>query len=112
MSISKNGLIIECESCQCLRENGDNGFDISVPIIDSQNGLKGIAKIKCEINSESHIVMLSDLHDADAQDIALSTDLEQRINKALNYVADHKVCGNRNICPTEITQIVKKITPQ
>jgi len=110
MSLKKNGLVIECESCRCISEIGDHAFEISVPMMDSHSDLAGVARLQCKISPESHTVLFKDWLDADAQDVPLSAELEQRLSGALNFVAEHKVCGNLKICPTEVNRIVKKIS--
>jgi len=106
MGLKKHGVMVGCEHCKCASTNGYGGFDIIVPVSDSETGITGTAKLHCTVSTECHRVELTEWQDANRHPIQPSDNLQQRVSATLTFVADHRVCGNRNICPSEIIRIV------
>ena len=106
MGLNKHGVIVDCEHCKCAYANGYGSFDIIVPVSDSETGIAGTAKLHCTVSTERHRVKLTEWLDANRHPIQPSDNLQQRVSATLTFVADHRVCGNRNICPSEIIRLV------
>ena len=106
MSLKKHGVIVDCEHCKYASTNGCGGFDIIVPVSDSEARITGTAKLHCTVCTEYHRVELTEWQDANRHPIQPSDNLQQRVSATLNFVADHRVCGNRNICTSEVIRIV------
>ena len=106
MSLKKHGVIVDCEHCKYASTNGCGGFDIIVPVSDSEARITGTAKLHCTVCTEYHRVELTEWQDANRHPIQPSDNLQQRVSATLAFVADHRVCGNRNICPSEVIRIV------
>ena len=106
MSLKKHGVIIDCKHCKCASTNGYGGFDIIVPISDGETGIVGTAKLHCTVTSERHQVEMTEWQDANRHPIQPSDNLQQRVSATLTFLADHRVCGNHNICPSEVIRIV------
>jgi hypothetical protein len=108
MSLVKNGLVIDCEQCVCRSEDGRGGFGIDVPIIDRATGVAGIARIRCVVSSEGHTVELASWAPGEKQppEDVVST-IRARADQTLDYVAQKRICGNRDICPSEVVRIVE-----
>ena len=106
MSLKKHGVIVDCKHCKYASTNGYGGFDITVPVSDGETGITGTAKLRCTVSNERHQVEMTDWQDVNCQPIQPSDNLQQRISETLTFVADHRICGNRNICPSEVIRIV------
>ena len=109
MSLKKHGVIVDCEHCKYASTN-DCGFNIIVPVCDSEAGITGTAKLHCTVSAECHRVELTEWQEANRFSIQSSENLKQRIAVMLDFVADHRICGNRNICPSEVIRIVDEHT--
>ena len=107
MSLTKSGVSIECEQCHCLSSDDKGGFDIIVPVQDSKTGLSGISKLHCQVSSQEHKVEIIELRDTNSQLIVPSEDVKNRLNKALEFIAEHQVCGNQKICPADVVRVVE-----
>ena len=107
MSLTKNGLVIDCEHCVCRSEDGRGGFGIDVPISDRDSGVTGIARIRCVVSSGHHTVELhSWAPGAEQTPEDVVSAIRARADRALEYVAQKRICGNRDICPSEVVRIV------
>ena len=110
MRLNKHGITVDCKNCVCTSSNNRGAFEVTVPIIDSETGISSPAKLHCFVSTEQHAVELLEWQDIN-HDPAPSTDnLQQRISAALTFVADHQVCGNRKICPSDVIRIVEGIS--
>ncbi|MCU7830280.1 MAG: hypothetical protein KZQ85_14545 [Candidatus Thiodiazotropha sp. (ex Myrtea sp. 'scaly one' KF741663)] len=112
MSLKKDGCIVKCEHCQCVSNDGSGGFDVKVPICSDKDGISGTARLHCVVSPEHHQVELMDWEDDEHHPVLPPNSVRQRLSSALNFVADHRVCGNQKICPLEIIQIVEKQADQ
>ncbi|MCU7918253.1 MAG: hypothetical protein KZQ95_07820 [Candidatus Thiodiazotropha sp. (ex Epidulcina cf. delphinae)] len=108
MNIKKDGCIVKCEHCQCVSNNGRGGFDVQVPICADDNGIAGTARLHCAISAERHRVELVNWKDTDDHTVTPPKEIQKRLATALDFVADHRVCGNQKICPAEVIEIVEK----
>jgi hypothetical protein len=108
MSLNKHGITVDCKHCIYTSSNDRGAFDVIVPIIDSETGISGPAKLHCTVSTEQHAVELLEWQE-DNRDRSPSTEnLQQRVSDALKFVADRQVCGNRKICPSEVILIVEE----
>ena len=108
MKLKKHGIIVECEHCLCISSDDRGAFDVTVPIIDSETGISGPARLRCTVSPERHAVELLEWQDVNRHPTPSTENLQQRVSAALTFVADHQVCGNRKICPSEVILIVEK----
>ena len=108
MNIKKDGCIVKCEHCQCVSHDGHGGFDVQVPICADDNDITGTARLHCAVSAEHHRVELVDWKGADNQPVTPPKEIQQRLSAALEFVADHRVCGNQKICPSAVIEIVEK----
>ena len=108
MSLTKNGLLIDCEHCVCRSEDGRGGFGIDVPISDRDSGVTGIARIRCVVSAGGHRVELDSWAlGAEQMPDDVVKAIRARADQALEYVAKKRICGNRDICPSEVVRIVE-----
>jgi hypothetical protein len=110
MSLKKNGVIVDCEHCTYTSSYDRGAFDITVPITDSETGISGPARLRCIVSPKRHAVELLEWHDFNRHPAQSIENLQQRVKATLYFVADRQVCGNRNICPSEVIQIVEEIS--
>jgi len=108
MNSKSHGIVIDCKHCKYISGNENGGFDVSVPIKDKDTGIAGSAELHCTISKHHHVVELNQWHDADHHSIQASENLLNRLTATLVSFADQRICGNCNICPSEVIQIVEK----
>ena len=108
--LKKENVIINCDQCLCIKNGQDGSFCVSVPVHDEVTGLSGKASIQCSVSPDSHQVTLENWQDHNKQQIHADRDLRQRVLSAMRMVEKRKVCGNSNICPSEVVQIVEAHT--
>ncbi|MES9961366.1 MAG: hypothetical protein ABW082_13900 [Sedimenticola sp.] len=108
MSIKKNGIVVKCENCCCLLNEGNGGFDVDVPISDSQTGVTGEAVIHCIISNGHHTVELMNWKDSEHHIIEPPRNIQKRLTETLEFVAENRICGNQNLCPSEVVRIAKE----
>jgi len=106
MGLNRHGVTVDCEHCKYASNNVNGGFDIVVPVGDSETGIAGTAKLHCTVSAECHRVDLTEWQDANRHSIQPSDNLQQRVSATLTFLADKRVCGNRNLCPSEVIRIV------
>jgi hypothetical protein len=106
--MKKHGVTVHCEKCIYASRDTNGNFDIYVPIDDSETGIVGTAKLHCGVSVEHHHIELSSWQDASQHPIRPSEDLQQRVSDVLISIADHRICGNRDICPSEVIEIVEE----
>ena len=108
MSLKKHGIVVDCEHCSCSSHDDSGGFEVTVPISDSETGIVATARLHCQVSPEQHDVSLTGWLD-EAPDVETrSESMRQRISAALAFVAEHRICGNPNICPSEVVRIVEQ----
>jgi hypothetical protein len=103
MNLKQYDIIVDCKHCVYSSSDGRGVFDITVPIIDSDTGISGPARLRCIVSPERHTIELQEWQPVQSVD-----KLQQRVSAAFNVVADRQVCGNRNICPSEVIRFVEK----
>ena len=108
MSVKKHGITVDCKHCIYTSSDNRGAFDITVPIIDSETGISSPAKLRCCVSPRGHAVELLDWHGFNRHLTQSIKNLQQRISATLTFIAERKVCGNRNICPSEVIQIVEE----
>lgn len=107
MSVKKCGVELFCESCEYLRDSQDGGFEIDVPVSMGDGGLSGMARLHCVVSSERHCVELIELLDAESRTVHPSSEDLEQVSAALDFVGQHRICGNQRICPPDVVRIVK-----
>jgi hypothetical protein len=110
MSLKTNEILIDCDHCRCTAIGSTNSFNVTVPICDIKTGNSDEATLHCVISENKHKVNLKEWHNATIDSMDSSDNLQQRLAEALEYVAKHQICGNRSICPSEVVQVVKKLS--
>jgi hypothetical protein len=108
MNLKSHGIIVDCKNCNYISDNENGGFDIAVPIKDKETGIAGSAKLHCTISHKHHSVELKKWQNADHKPIHASEDLLSRVSATLESFADQRICGNCNICPSKVVQIVEE----
>lgn len=108
MGLKKHGIIVDCEHCKYTSSDDRGAFDITVPIIDSETGVSGPARIHCTTSTKRHAVELLEWSNFDHHPTESLDSLRQRVSATLDFVADRQVCGNLEICPAEVIRIVEK----
>jgi hypothetical protein len=108
MGLKKHGITVDCEHCKYTSSDDRGAFDITVPVIDSQTGVSGPARLRCIVSAKQHRVELLEWDDFNHQPTESIASLQQRVSATLGFVADRQVCGNLNICPAEVIRIVEK----
>ena len=111
MALNKYGISVECENCTCVRKSAANGFNIDVPVRDRATGFCGNARIHCSVSADGHAVELADWQTSGADQSDPSEEMQERVSAILDYVAEHHICGNRNICPAEVAEFINSRTP-
>ena len=108
MELKKQGIAIDCMNCHCAASDGCGGFDVAVPLTDGEIGTSGTAILHCTVTPACHHVELQEWNDTGFHSISPSAELRPRISAALDFVAEHRLCGNRRICPSEVIRIVEE----
>ena len=80
-----------------------------MPLEDIDTGVAGIARLHCVISLNDHRVELTDWQDVDAQPIKAPEAMKQRLEQALAFIEEHRVCGNTKLCPADVIRIVQTI---
>lgn len=107
MSLSKYGVKVSCEDCRCVFHDGSSTFDVTVPVTVGERGVSGTARLHCIVSAEHHEVELVQLLDAELRDIQPSPEVREQVSAALDFVAEHRICGNSRICPPDVVRIVE-----
>ena len=108
MILKKLGVVVDCGRCEYASSNIRGSFEVTVPLSDSATGTEGTAQLLCSISSERHEVELKEWSDSETRPVSPSSEIKQRLFAALSHVANHRICVNRKICPSEVVQIVEK----
>ncbi|OGT89842.1 MAG: hypothetical protein A2286_13685 [Gammaproteobacteria bacterium RIFOXYA12_FULL_61_12] len=107
MSLIKEKVRLDCESCRYCGDCDTDSFQLEVPIEDELTGLKGIAWIVCEVSGPKHRISLVHFRDLSGQDLILDEGQRQRLENILSLVAEKKICGNENLCPRDVVERVQ-----
>lgn len=107
MSLSKYGVKVFCEECRCVCNDGSGSFDVIVPVTVGGTGVSGTARLHCVVSGEHHAVELVELLDAELRGVQPSPEVQKKVSAALDFVAEHRICGNLRICPPDVVRIVE-----
>jgi hypothetical protein len=107
MALKKQGINVDCVNCKCASSDDCGSFNVTVPICDSETGIAGTAKLHCTVSAARHQIELVAWRDARSRTISPSSKIQPRISAALTFVAEHRICGNRHICPAEVIRVVE-----
>jgi len=83
---------------------------VAVPLGDIETDINGTATLLCSISSGRHQVKLKEWNDAVGHPIRPSAEIQQHLETALGDLADQQICGNHQICPTDVVEIVEKLS--
>ncbi len=108
MSLKNTGVTVLCESCEYLSANDHGGFDITVPINDVETGISGSARLQCTISDKHHCVELTEWNPADHCSRRPTENFFNRVTEVLGLIADQRICGNRNICPSKVIRVIEE----
>ncbi len=108
MRLKKHGVIVDCGQWVCTSCDDNGCFDVAVPVTDSETDIAGSAKLHCTVSSKRHSVELTQWQDVNNRPIRPLADRHKRVDAALAFFADHRICGNRKICPVEVVRVVEK----
>ena len=108
MRLKKYGITVDCEHCVYCSSDKKGAFDITVPIIDSETGISDPAKLRCTVSPNRHTVELLEWNSPDPHPVQFIERLQERVSATLAIFAEHKICGNRNICPSKVIQVVEE----
>ena len=108
MSLKKDGVVVACEQCEYASNDKRDSFDVIVPLSDTETGLHGIARLRCTVSPSTHQVELNEWKGATGEPVQTSAVMNKRVRGALSFIADHRVCGNQHICPSQVVEIVEK----
>lgn len=110
MSLKKRGVTVDCARCEYRSSHGRNSFEVSVPIGDIETGVNGTAALLCSIHAARHEVKLKEWNDAQGRPIRPPAQTQKHVEAVLGELADEQICGNYQICPTEVVEIVEKLS--
>ncbi len=108
MKIKRKDITVDCEHCVYSSSDNRGNFEITVPIIDSETGISGPANLRCGVSAKGHTVELLEWRGFNGHQSQSLEDLVQRVSATLDFVAERRICGNRNICPSEVIQVVEE----
>ena len=108
MSLTKHGLYIDCDHCKFNTGGKNKDFVVIVPIRDESESSLGFATLKCVVKPDRHNIDLIQLVDSTGSKIRFSASAQQRLKKALDFIGKRKICGNQNICPSNVIDFVEK----
>jgi len=107
--MTKNGVSIDCEQCKFDSIGRKNEFLVSVPVKSEVEEKKRIATISCEITPQRHRIDLVRLTTSSGTPVVMDSNTQHKLAKVLESVGDKKVCGNKNVCPKEVVELVQSI---
>ncbi|MET0106204.1 MAG: hypothetical protein ABW072_13835 [Sedimenticola sp.] len=108
MGLKRNGIIIKCENCCCILNDGKGAFDVEVPISDKQTDTTGEAVLHCVVSHDQHVVELKDWKDSEDHSSVPPRNIQMRLSEALEFVSGNRICGNQKLCPVEVVRIAEK----
>lgn len=108
MRLKKYGVVVGCERCKCVSDDRQGCFEVTVPLSDIETDIEGVARLRCSVFPEHHKVELEEWIDPSGQPLRISKKMGKRVLSALGFVGEHRVCGNKTICPSEVVRIVQK----
>lgn len=107
MPLTKEKVRLDCENCRYCGEWGSNSFELEVPVEDGITGLKGQARIACEVAAGGHRITLIHFHDLAGNEQPLDTEQRRRLDSLLQLVAEKELCGNERLCPKQVVDRVQ-----
>ncbi len=106
--MKKNGITVDCKRCEYLSSGQGGEFVVTVPISDSESGASGAARLRCSVSHQAHAVELLDWNGLNPSMTRSPDNLRQRVASTLGFIEQNRFCGNRNICPREVSRIVER----
>ena len=106
--MKSEGIEVKCPDCELIQTTTSGKFEISVPIADLSTGSSAAARLKCSVNKDVHEIELARWRDEDPYCNA-NPELKKRLQRVLVKLANQRVCGNQNICPVDIVELVERI---
>ena len=103
--MKKHGITVDCAHCRYAGGDSCGGFDVEVPVADDQGHAAGTATLHCMISREHHQVEMTRWSGTDGQTAAPAEGIQGRLNAALDFVAEQRLCGNRKLCPSQVVDI-------
>jgi hypothetical protein len=70
VGLENNGVKISCEGCTYLAVDGEDGFEVSVPLSTAEPGARGVARLHCAVGPDSHRVELVSWTTGEGQPVA------------------------------------------
>ena len=110
MSIQKHGIEVGCDQCVYASGDDQGEFDVTVPVTDEAGQQSSIATLHCRVTPDAHDVKLISLLNSNGEPVSYDAETQQRLSSMLRFVEDRRICGNRNICPAEVVEIVAKFS--
>ncbi|MES9937279.1 MAG: hypothetical protein ABW153_12605 [Sedimenticola sp.] len=108
MGLKRNGIIVKCENCCCILNDGIGAFDVAVPIRDEQTDTAGEAVLHCAMSHDQHVVVLKDWKNSEDHSSSPPRNIQTRLSEALEFVSENRICGNQKLCPAEVVRIAEK----
>ena len=108
MSLKKHDVIVDCGHCRYRSSDGPGSFDVTVPLKDVRSGIEGIARLRCSVAPDRHEVSLKEWRDDDLQSIEPPAEIQMRLSQVLDFVAQKRLCGHRNLCPSSVVRAVER----
>ena len=106
--MNKAAINVECSKCVYHSNTGDNEFFVDVPVHDRSTNTSGIAHLKCRVTPRQHQIDLVEWSNEDGP-ITPSSEQRLRMKYVLTRLSEQRICGNRNICPPNIVELVRNI---
>jgi len=108
VSITKHHITIDCEQCRFCQQDGVGGFDVEVPVHDDELGIEGLARLNGVVHPRAENLTLEDWKDAQGNPLTPSPETYVRLEQALAYLAEHRVCGTHQLCPAEVVKVAEE----
>ena len=112
MALKKSDIEVQCAHCEYLSSDKIGSFDITVPITDLTTGTCQLATLQCAVSTEEHRLKLLDWNLESDNTTRVSDDFQRRMSAVLAFIAEHKICGNRKLCPAEVVEIVQRLSSE
>ena len=87
-------------------------FDIAVPLSEPGSSTAGWATLHCSVSPGQPRVALGSWQGPSGQPVTSGEVTQRRIDAALEFVATHRICGSRHLCPSEVVDIVDRVNRQ
>lgn len=95
---------MECQHCHCVGTDGEGGFSVTVPV-SMDAATIGEVRLQGQVRAESHRLEWIEWTDAEHRPVIVSSAWQQQLSSILQRLAEKKVCGNPQLCPSEVVRI-------